>query len=162
MKKKTYGLLALFLVGLLSTGALVSAFHGSNGIWSEEDREELRTAVENDDYNAWKTAMQNRLTEDNFEKVVERRAEMSEKREKREAMRTAIDNADYEAYKTAVENLNPKRPVLSEEVFEKIVETHKLRAEGNHEKAKALRQEVDFLAVGEDMGRGMRKGFARN
>lgn len=92
-KKITIGVFALAAVALLSIG-MVSAFGFGNGFMSQNlteeeiaernaQREEIRTAVENGDYFAWKSLMEerieqmrNKLTEENFNQITEKHQEM--------------------------------------------------------------------------------------
>lgn len=97
-KKITIGIFALAAVAILSIG-MVSAFgfghqFMGNDLTDEEkaemdaQREEMRDAIETEDYSTWKTLMQERiaemeseLTEENFNQLVEAHSEMKEARE---------------------------------------------------------------------------------
>jgi hypothetical protein len=96
-KKITIGIFALAAVALLSIG-MVSAFGFGEGFMkhdlTEEEmaerdaqREEVRLAVEGEDYSAWKSLMEERLeemksglTEENFNQMIERHQEMESAR----------------------------------------------------------------------------------
>ena len=104
MKNKlTLGIVALVVVGVLA-GGFVSAFgfgNGPMGDISEEDRtemqefhESIQEAIENNDYEAWKSLMESRLTEEHFDEIIERHAEMSDMGEIREQIREAYEAGD--------------------------------------------------------------------
>jgi hypothetical protein len=99
MKKVTLGIFVFSVIALLGIGA-VAAFPGFGKNMmkqdlSEEEQEEmqafhdsLQEAIENEDFEAWKSLMESQITEENFNKVIEmqeqqeeRRAEMEEERE---------------------------------------------------------------------------------
>lgn len=105
--KYIYTTISLALVALLALGA-VSAFPG-NGFNSvltdeektniEEQRQEMQNAIENNDFESWKNLMQNRLskmqseiTEENFQKMIDRHSEMQDFRQ---AMQEAKESGDY-------------------------------------------------------------------
>ncbi len=86
-KKNIFALLALLIVGIISTG-LVTAHIGDNEIkgsnYSEERHEAMTAAFESNDYLAWKTLVEERaeendrtpkvlevINEDNFDTFVE-------------------------------------------------------------------------------------------
>lgn len=97
-QKQFFGIAAVFLIAVLGVGA-VSAFGFGDGFMKmelgDEDREEMQaqmdaiqTAIENRDYDAWKSLMEERiakmqeqLTGENFEQIVEHHQQMSEMRE---------------------------------------------------------------------------------
>lgn len=102
MKNKTiFGILAVFLVAVLGVSS-VMAFPFGFGLMSdnaEEDREimtEMQEAIKNDDFETWKDLHLQMLTEENFERVVERQESMEKIRELREEMRDAMDEGNYE------------------------------------------------------------------
>ncbi len=95
MKNTTKAFVAFGIISLLA----VSLVAASGFMWGEDreamqaNQESMRTAVENNDYSAWETAMRERIrvmeeqiTEENFEAVKARHAE-------REEFRTQMENA---------------------------------------------------------------------
>lgn len=93
MKNKyTFAILSLFVVSVLGIG-MASAFGFGNGFMKqdltdeerlvlEDERNLMKTAIENSDYEAWKSLMeeqiskmQESLSEENFEKIVEGHSE---------------------------------------------------------------------------------------
>lgn len=66
MKNKTYGIMALFLIGMIATGGLVSAYgFKDTPVFDEERHEAMETAFDNLDYDAWVNLMdgKGRVTE---------------------------------------------------------------------------------------------------
>ncbi len=122
MKKSTICLLSLMLVGLIISTGLVSAFGPK--FMSEEHRLAIKQAIEDNDFEAWKSAIIGTLTQENFDKFVERHRAMSERKELQDAVRQAIEEGDYEAYKEAVENLIGSYKVMSEDNFNAMVERY--------------------------------------
>ena len=129
MKKTTVCLLALTLAGLVVTIEIASAFFGA-GFVDEEHRLGIKQAIEENDFKAWKTAIIETLTQENFNKLVERHKAISERRKLQDVVRQAIEEGDYEAYKEAVENLMGSYKVMSEEDFNAMIEHYKTRELG--------------------------------
>lgn len=87
--KYTFAVLSVLAIGILGVG-MVSAFGLGNGFFNsnltederlqlQEERDSVRAAIENSDYEAWKSLMeaqivrmQESLTEENFQQIVER------------------------------------------------------------------------------------------
>lgn len=99
MKQKyILGIVALSFVAILGVG-MISAFGFGNGFFNQDltdeekaemksQREALQTAISDGDYETWKSLMEERiakmqesLTEENFNKIVEQQQEMKEKQE---------------------------------------------------------------------------------
>jgi transcriptional regulator with AAA-type ATPase domain len=104
MNKKYLAIFAIAMVALVGIGT-VSAFGFGNGMKniSDDDKAEMqehmdavRTAIENNDYEAWKSFMESQLTEENFNQMVERHNEMAQFREQIEA---AKESGDFESLK---------------------------------------------------------------
>jgi len=123
MKKVAIGLSAL-LIGLAVISGAVFAFGFPGFGLNFENREVIQQAIEANDYNAWREANIATLTQENFDKLVERYKIMSERKELQNAVRQAIESGDYEAYKQAVENLVGSYKMISEEDFNAIVERY--------------------------------------
>ena len=66
---KIASIVALFLVGIVTAAGAVSAF---GGMFRNSEADE---AVENNDFAGWKAAMQDGLTEENFQEIVSRHQE---------------------------------------------------------------------------------------
>jgi len=128
MKKTSVGLLALTLFGLIVSAGLVSAF-GARFV-GEEHGLAIKQAIEENDFEAWKAAMMETLTQENFDKLAERHAAMFEKREQLSAVKQAIEDGNYEAYKEAVENLMNSHEPMSEEDFNSMIERYNAKQSG--------------------------------
>ena len=120
--KKTIHLLGLMIAGILISAGLASAF--GVGFASEEQRSAIQQAIEENNFEAWKTAMTETLTQENFDKLVERYQAMNERRELENALRQAIVDGDYNAYKQAFEKLKDSMQVMSEDDFNAMVERY--------------------------------------
>lgn len=98
MKKITAGVLAFSIIAMLGIG-LIAAFPGigfGKGAMAQELSEEeqaemqefhdsIQEAIENNDYETWKSLMESQLTEENFNALVERHTTMEAERAEREA-----------------------------------------------------------------------------
>lgn len=159
MKKKK--IIIGSVVTMLTLGAGLSsvyAFQGGFGP-NNEDRDKMKEAVENNDYDAWKGLMESRITEENFSK-------MREMHQNREKVREAIENKDYSAFQEAIKD-SPMQDQLedkiTEENFDEFVEMHNLREEGKYDEARAIADELGLEKPGMGPGHGgfggHRKGF---
>jgi len=143
MKRIIFGALALMVVAA-SIGS-ISAFGEKFFGMDSGSREKIAEAIETNDYNAWKEAMSAQLTEENFNMLVERHEAMSEERAQREAMEQALEEGDYEAWKEAVENLAVTHDkILDEDDFERLVQIHQARQEGDREQIGNLPRQPGF------------------
>ncbi|MBS3143774.1 hypothetical protein J4446_02785 [Candidatus Woesearchaeota archaeon] len=104
MNKKYLAVFAIAMVALVGVG-MVSAFGFGNGMKGlsdndgaqmQEQMEAVNSAIENNDFEAWKSLMESQLTEENFNQMVERHNEMKEFREQ---METAKESGDFESMK---------------------------------------------------------------
>ena len=66
----------------------------SDRVALEEKRNATLTAIENNDYEAWKTIMESDLTRENFDKLVEQHKEMSQFQNLRQQLRQAYQNGN--------------------------------------------------------------------
>lgn len=123
MKKATICLLCLAAVGILASAGLASAFRA--GFVNEQQRTAINQAIENNDFETWKTAITETLTQENFDKLVARNKAMTERKELQDAVKQAIANGDYDAYKKAFENLKGSMEVMNEDDFNAMVERYK-------------------------------------
>lgn len=109
MNKAMYGVFALGIVALLGVSFVAAGGFGK-GLGTELSEEEMtemqeqeqamRDAIENEDYEAWKELMEERIakmqeqiTEENFNEIVERNQEMNQYREQ---IQEALEAGDYE------------------------------------------------------------------
>jgi YesN/AraC family two-component response regulator len=124
--------------GIATTG-VVFAF-GSG--FDSETREAIRNAIEANDYNAWKEAMMETLTEERFNR-------MAERHQNRQAIMQALENGDYEAWKAAMENMGKDPGILdkiTEENFNIFVQLHEARMNGDYETVQELSEELGLGA----------------
>jgi len=115
--KKT--ILSVLVIALLSV-SFVSAFGFGKGMMDFEDDEEIQVfresvenAVETNDFDFWKKLMESRLTQKNFETIVERHNEMKQMKGLRVELREAIEDGDddrVEELKKQLSELMPGRP----------------------------------------------------
>ena len=121
MKNKSFGLLALLVIGLIATTASVAAIN-TGGF--KQSKEERVAAIEAGDFESWKKSIEATLTEEHFELVVEHYEHRQAMQEVRSLTRDAIMNDDYEAYVEAFALLDEEgqvREMLSEEEFSELV-----------------------------------------
>lgn len=91
MKKITLGVFVFSVIALLGVG-MVAAFPFGFGkgqmaqdLTEEEQTEmkafqdSLQTAIENEDFDSWKSLMESQLTEENFNKMIEMRQQQEER-----------------------------------------------------------------------------------
>jgi len=128
MKKTTVCLLILIAAGLIVSIGIVSAF--GVRFLSEENGSAIKQAIESNDFNAWKNAIMATLTQENFNKLVERQKTMSERKQLIDAVKQAIKDGNYEAYKKAVENLMGSYKVMSEDDFNAMVHRYNTTESG--------------------------------
>ena len=158
MKKKAiFGILAVAIIGLLALG-LVSAYRGM-GFGNQENMEEVQAALEDGDYEAWKEAHQNMLTEQRFEQEKEMYQNREQMRLNQKAVHQALEDGDYGAWQEAVANCERARlnaEDVSEEDFQIMVQMHQARQNRDFETAQELAEQLGFEGLGP---MGMRKGM---
>jgi hypothetical protein len=142
MKKTTVTLIAIMLLGILT----VSAFGG----FGFGNKEEINNALENNDFDAWKTAMTQQLTEENFNKMVERHQKRAEFREHKEEIHAAIEAGDYETWSSLIEEtpMADKFDVITAENFDLFAEMHNARLDGDHETAQEIADSLGLECQG--------------
>ncbi len=151
MNKTMVAILSVFIIGIVALGS-ASAF----GFFGNPDaRANIREAIENKDFDAWKEAMQGQITEENFNEMVTRHSERSKGMQGHGLIREAVENNDYDAY---LEATSGQENQLSEENFAKLVEMHNAMQNGDYETASELREELKELGFVPGMGNGMGKG----
>ncbi len=157
MKKHLIGLFALFVLGIVATGA-VSAF---GGLGKQVNKEEVIGALEADDFDAWKQAMQAGLNEENFEHMKEMHSNRAQRMEHREEINAALESGDYEAWKQVIESLD-KEPIIAEKIldeedFDTLAELHQARQDKDFDTVKELADELGL----EKPHKGFRKARFR-
>ncbi|MEM2933295.1 MAG: hypothetical protein QXQ02_00495 [Halobacteria archaeon] len=116
-------ILTLIIVGILGSAGIAAALGA--GLITSEQRSAIKQAIENNDYEAWRNAVIATLTQENFQKLVERYKIMTERRELQNAIKQAIKEGNYTAYKEAAEKLISTYRVMSEEEFNALLERYK-------------------------------------
>ncbi len=158
---KVFGLLAIMVV-IASIGS-VAAFGGKFPVIDPQGRDKILNAIKANDYNAWKEAIMSQLTEENFNKTVQRYQAMSHRygnmSEKRGSMFSgkqalnaemiqAIKNGNYDEWKKAV--VNSKSPLASkianEDQFKILVQLYQAKKDGNYTKVNELSQQLGLPA----------------
>lgn len=158
-----FGIMALFLVSLVGSAF---AFHG--GVFSNDDAKE---AIDSDDYDAWKEAMISELTEERFNLMRERHAQMEVKISERKAMmeerNSVISTACEEDDISKISEIDcPMHNTINEANFEAFCELHQAKQDRDFDKIKELSEELGFEGLGSGFGMkgmhrmGMRQGFA--
>jgi len=152
-KVAKFGILAFLLVSLVASSI---AFIG-NGQGNEEAKE----ALEAGDYEAFVEAFDGKaITEEQFEKMVEKHAEMSEKRaemeEIKEEIEAALEAGDYDAWVEAINQIEPTPKIaekITEENFDTFVELYEAK-----QRVKELSEELGLEKPGMHLGKGRGKG----
>jgi len=145
-----------FLVGTFVSVVSLAAIYQVSAMNGKKENNQVKKALEENDYGAFKKALTDscqkrvdNMTEEKFQKMRERYMN-------RKKVMEAIEKGDYEAFKNAVAGSLLEGKV-SEEAFQKIVELHKARVEGNTEKVRELIEEIkekyDIDGIGMIIGR---------
>ena len=142
-RTKFFGVLTLMII-MVSLGP-ASAFGGNFFGMDSGSKEDIVNAIEAKDYNAWKAAMSDQLTEENFNECVERYEARSGMREHREDKIQAIEAGDYEAFKIAVKNWPMFLNIQNEDDFKLLVELHQAKLDGDYETVVELREQLGLL-----------------
>jgi hypothetical protein len=143
MKRTTAYLFGLVIVGVLVSVGIASAFGA--GFIGKEQRAAIKKAIEENNFEAWKTAMEQTLTQENFNRLVEKYRLMTERRELQNTIIEAIKEGNFTAYKEAMEKLSSY--MMSEEQFNAMVQHYNTTKSGRFGK---------FVPL---YGFGCRKGF---
>lgn len=159
-RKRMFGLLAIIVV-VASIGS-VAAFGGKFSILDPQGQDNIVNAIKAKDFTAWKNAMSAQLTEENFNKLVERQEataqrhlDMSEKRAMHsgtwafnEEMNQAIIDGNYDAWKTAAEKANSIMisKIDTQDKFNLLVQLYQAKQDGNYAKVKELSTQLGLTA----------------
>lgn len=166
MNNKTIpGILAIMIV-VVSIGA-VSAYGGKFIGMNPESQDNIVNAIKANNYTAWKEAMSAQLTEENFNKLVQRaqtmsqrHGNMSEKLALNQEMNQAIKDGNYNAWKTAAQKANS--PMISridtQDKFNMLVQLYQAKQDGNSTKVKELSAQLGLTG---GFGRHHMSGFGR-
>lgn len=160
MKKKVIPFFVVLAIFGMFGATLVAAYQG--GLIGRAN-DGARAAIENNYYAGWKSAMESGLTQELFQEMQSRHAEM---RERRASIDAALEANDFEAWKEAV-SANGKGAKMLESVtaedFPLIREMHEAMESGNFEKVQEIRTELGLPDNGEGGcgGIGSNKGFGK-
>jgi len=160
-RKKIFGLLAITIV--VATIGSVAAYGGKFPGIDPQSRDNITNAIKANDYNAWQAAMSAQITQDNFNKLVQRYQTMSQRHgnmsEKqgttfsgRQALNAqmiqAIKDGNYDAWKTAAVNSNSPlvSKITNEDQFNILVQLYQAKQDGNYTKVKDLSQQLGLPA----------------
>ena len=149
---KKYGMAALLVAGMLLFGGAAYAFMGQP-FWRTDA---LQQAIENGDYEAWKAAINEQLTEENFNQMVQQHTQMQQRQQY--MVQAAIEAGDYNAWKEAMEQLEnpPLTELITEENFDLFVQMHQALQNGDFDTANQIREQLGIEGMG--CGMGMRMG----
>ncbi|MCF7836447.1 hypothetical protein K9N08_00790 [Candidatus Gracilibacteria bacterium] len=141
MQKKLFaGITALTLAATIIPSTFAFGGFGpreGDQKFNPENREAIETAIEAEDFSAFVEATGNsNLTQEKFETMLERHAEMEIKRAENEAaheaIQAAVEAGDYETWTSLIAEKNPDAPILEKitaENFSQLQELHELRGE---------------------------------
>lgn len=169
MKKNAIPMLAVLTVLGIFGATFVAAYQGGfMGGMNDDEHSAIQTAIQNNDYATWKSAIESTLTEERFQELRTREAEMQTKRTDMETRRAAIEAAlnakDYAAWKEAIGSSGSESKladVITEENFSLYVDMHEAMKSGDFEKAKEIREDLG-LSEGHSFGTGfgmMKRGM---
>lgn len=159
-RKRIFGVMAIFIV--VASIATVSAFQGKFSGMDTAGRDNIINAIKAKDFNAWKEAMSDLLTQENFNKIVENQDAMSQRHgnmsEKRgamssergafnEQMNKAIKEGNYEAWKEAAVNTPIISKIDNEDKFKILVQLHQAKKDGAFEKVKELSEQLGLSGI---------------
>jgi hypothetical protein len=167
-RKKILGILAITIVvaAIGSVAALGGKFSG----FDPQIGNNITNAIKANDYNAWKSAMSALLTQDNFNKLVQRYQTMSQRRGNMSqwhgnmskiqvpmfsgtqalnaGMIQAIKNNSYTEWNAAI--VNSTSPLVSkitnESQFNTLVQLYQAKQDGNNTKVMELSQQLGLPA----------------
>ncbi len=112
--KKNIGMFAIALFSVMLMTSFVFAQDFGLGDEDKEERkafmEEVKTSIENNDYSTWKSLMESQLTQENFDKLVERHEKRSEVRDLMDGLKEAREAGDEDRVEELREELQDLRP----------------------------------------------------
>ncbi len=122
MKKTTIYLAALVLTGIIGSAGLASAFgFGFHGMGKSSA---AMQAIQNNDFAAWRTAMTETLTQENFDKFAGKHSKMPERMGMTSTVMQALSGKNYTAYLESMANTTKLDKAMSEEEFNAMAERH--------------------------------------
>jgi len=104
MKGKIFGILAL--IAVLVVSSVVAFPFGED----DADREAIQEAIGNEDYLTWKSLMEAKLTQENFDKLVEVHNKQAGMKVLKDELKEAWENEDFERVKEIKDELAENGP----------------------------------------------------
>jgi len=159
-RKKILGMLAITIV-VAAIGS-VAAFGGKFTGIDLQGRDNITNAIKANDFDTWKAEMSAHLTQDNFNKLVQRYQTMSQKRGNmtqkqgtmygkqalNAGMIQAIKDGSYTEWNAAI--LNSTSPLVSKitnvDQFNILVQLYQAKQDGNNSKVMDLSQQLGLPA----------------
>ncbi len=160
-------LFALLAIGLVAVGVLAMpfgmGFFGEKGAQSPEMKA-VQQALDAGDLVAWRsaviaqaTARANGMTQDEFQKRIDKHKQMVQKQADMEAkmapVKAAMEAGDYNAWKAAIATSGmPSKMAdkVTQDNFPQFVELYKAKQAGDSEKIKQLSAALGFKGMGHD------------
>ena len=124
----------------------ISAFEEARELRKDGDRDAARDVL-----------VEAGVDEDTLRDVKE--AMREHRQETREAITAAVEDNDYEAFQEAIDGSPIADIVTTEDDFEKFVEAHELREDGEREEAREILEELGFEGKKRFGHGGQRGGF---
>jgi hypothetical protein len=128
MKKTKIYIAALVLVGIMGVVGLASAT--GFGFFNGQNRTAIEQAIKNNDFESWKTAVTETLTQENFNKIVEMRNATSERMGRKTAVMQAIKSGNYTADMEAIDNTINSSKTMTEAEFNAMVARYNTSVSG--------------------------------
>jgi hypothetical protein len=159
-RKKIIGMLAITIV-VAAIGS-VAAFGGRFSGIDPQGMDNITKAIKANDFNSWKSAMSTQITEDNFNKLVQRYQTMPQrhgnmtgkqgmmygKQALNSGMIQAIKNGSYTEWSAAI--VNSTSPLVSKitnaDQFNILVQLYQAKQDGNNTKVMDLSQQLGLPA----------------
>lgn len=159
-RKKILGMLAITIV-VAAIGS-VAAFGGKYTGMDPRSRDNITNAIKTNNYDDWQAAMSAQITQDNFNKLVQRYQTMSLRHENmtekqgmmsgKQAMSTemtqALKDGSYDAWKIAAVNSNSPlvSKIANEDQFNILVQLYQAKQDKNNTKVMELSQQLGLPA----------------
>jgi len=170
VKLMSFTAVAAIIGAGLAAGVSASAFDGIMGGGGygfrggdPEDRDEIMTAIENDDYETWSELVEDQcmqgVTEERFEEMVDRH---TSRIEEHDAIEEAIEAGDYDTWLELSSEFDRGRAfeMITEDNFDTYVAMHEATEAGDYETADELRDELGLNVRPQD-GTGFQRGGMR-
>jgi len=118
--KQILGIFAISMISIFLVSSFVGAFPFKGNYFNDltdeekaeikETKESIESAIESNDYSAWKSLMETQLTQERFDKLVEKQNDMSELKDLKNQLKQAFKDEDQEKIDELKEELSELRP----------------------------------------------------